>query len=262
MEVRSLKWGCLVLLLLLFQGRVTCQELLLHRRVPSVIQRNEEDGGEKFGTFKARSFCILTYLPVGQNQFFYALPGASLSIQSENRVVFKQNRPIALGYNSGIKWNILSLAQNIQQPLSNGTVHRSQSLQQFAVPLGLFVRWKLSNSGGRIGTFVDLGCNGFWNFSNILAQSDAPDPSVNLGARRVNSTFNRLTYVKKWGYEYEIRFGRGLWAAHVIYRANHLFKESPFVNDGIRLPDLSKWQIGIDINFWKFNKTKKDDDEI
>ena len=122
-----MKRGCIILLLFFFQGKVQSQEVLLHRRVPSVIQRNEEDGGEKSGPFNARTFCILTYLPIGQNQFFYALPGASLSIQSENRAVFKQNRPIALGYNSGIKWSILSLAQNVQQPLSNGAVRPSSS---------------------------------------------------------------------------------------------------------------------------------------
>ncbi len=262
MEVRMRSWGLFFIITMASQFTGLTQNILLHRRVPSVIQRNEEDSGEKISPFNARTLCVLTYLPIGQDDYFYATSGSSLNIQTENRVVFKQNRPIALGYSTGIKWNMLNIAQNNQQPLSGGVVHQSQVLQQFAVPLGFFVRWKLSNKGGRIGTFVDLGCNGFWNFSNILAQSDSPDPTVNLGARRVNSTFTRLTYIRKWGYEYELRVGRGLWAAHVIYRANHLFKASPFINNGAQLPDLAKWQVGVNINFWKFKKTKKDEDEI
>lgn len=262
MEIRMRSWLLFIVIIMTSQFHGLTQNILLHRRVPSVIQRNEEDSGEKTSPFNARTFCILSYLPIGQDAIFYSAPGASLQLQSENRVVFKQNRPVAIGYNSGIKWSMLSIAQNVQQPLSGGAVHRSQILQQFAAPLGFFVRFKLSNNGGRIGTFVDLGCNGFWNFSNALIVSDAPDPSANLGARRINSTYNRLTYINKWGYEMEIRMGRGLWAVHVLYRANNLFKSSPFVNDGVRLPELARWQLGVNLNFWKFKKSKKDEDEI
>jgi hypothetical protein len=49
---------------------------------------------------------------------------------------------------------------------------------------------------------------------------------------------------------------------HVLYRANNLFKSSPFVNDGVRLPELARWQLGVNLNFWKFKKSKKDEDEI
>ncbi len=261
MEIR-LNRIALVLILLCGAWAGEAQNILLHRRVPSVLQRNEEDGGDKTTPFNSRTFCMLTYLPIGQDAIFYTAPGASLQLQSENRVVFKQQRPVAIGYNSGIKWSMLSIAQNVQQPLSGGAVHRSQTLQQFAVPLGCFVRFKLSNNGGRIGTFIDLGCNGFWNFSNALIVSDAPDPSTNLGARRITSTYNRLTYINKWGYEMEMRMGRGIWAVHILYRANNLFKSSPFIYNGARLPELARWQLGINLNFWKFKKSKKDEDEI
>jgi hypothetical protein len=56
--------------------------------------------------------------------------------------------------------------------------------------------------------------------------------------------------------------GFGIFAIAAKYRVSDFFKAHSAINNGVVLPNIGKWSIGIEVNGWNRKKSKPNEDEI
>ena len=251
-------WVCLIAMSL------NAQSTLLHRKVKPLMKRNETNGN-LFGPndiFVHRTTSYSHLLSEGSNAVMNIDYNKSYGVSSVTKIVFNRSNYISPVLSAGVSYLNLNIKQNETQPLSGGMSHQRQEIRQWALPIGFLIRWNWQSRGFGPGMYTELGASGQWNFSNVLFQKDKNDQISELGATQSKTYLNHLKYVNRYQQNLEGRVGFGIFAIAAKYRVSDFFKAHSTINNGVVLPNIGKWSIGIEVNGWNRKKSKPNEDEI
>jgi len=151
-----------------------------------------------------------------------------------------------VGYNWEYQFNIFKIRQDSGvNLLSINLEHDKQNLSIHQMNFGPVFRIKLKNKGNKIGQYIDLGAYGSINFGYSLFSRDQVDPTINNGARTIETKQLRLDYINRWSYGVEAVLGQNSLNFWAKYRLSNSFKTSNNINNGNLLPELPRLFLGI-----------------
>lgn len=173
--------------------------------------------------------------------------------------LWKLSNKIYLGYNTGFQYSSYRIKQDSGvNLLSINLEHESQKLRIFHFDLGPVLRINIGKKGGnKISQFVELSGYGLINFGYSLKSKDDVDPAFNQGAKEVQVTQKKLSYINRWGYGTQVKIGWNMINIWAKYRLSDSFTVSTDINNNIQLPELPRLSLGIGFSILKPNAEDK-----
>ncbi len=114
------------------------------------------------------------------------------------------------------------------------------ALHNFA--LEFYNRINFGRRGNHLGTFVDLGAYGEWNFNNSLLIEGDFGPGINR-AKSYKTKLKDLNYVNDLNYGLSLRAGYDRFAIFGKYRLSDMFDDKKTGN----YPELPRLHVGLQI---------------
>ncbi len=224
----------LFLFILLFRTSLFGQTVLLD--IDTKEQQRNFDFGPNLKKFTHLTFHIGA-LASNDNQGARIIYGSSINLSLGIRKKFKISRTYSLGYDLEWQYTDYKFKQKQGKIFPDTIINNvSQRFDYSYVSLGFYNRFNLDPARGNfLGTFLDLGINGCFNYSVKKISKNELENKV-----RSKSVISNLPFINRVNSNIYARFGRDHVSIFCSYRLIELFKPS------YGYPDLPKLILGID----------------
>ncbi len=139
--------------------------------------------------------------------------------------------------------DLFRLKQNSNKILPDTILHNIKEKLVFnSFSIGIFNRINFDKRrGNAVGTYLDLGAYGSWNFNIKHFTKDKEEITNN----NIKTNRTKLDYPNKYGYGLFAQFGSKNWSIFFKKRVSNLFKDS------YNYPELPRYVIGLQLGFFK-----------
>lgn len=141
--------------------------------------------------------------------------------------------------------------------LSIGSENDKQRLAFHSFALGLHLRINFDKRGNYLGKYIDMGVEGHYLFSQRDFVKNRVEASQSSGAQDVRTTYAKLDYIQRWQEFAVVRIGWSRFVLSARYRFSDVFKPSNHIHQGIKLPELPRWSVGLELLNWNTTPQKK-----
>ncbi len=139
------------------------------------------------------------------------------------------------------------LLNNDQSLLAPSDNVRKQKLALHTLSGGGHLRISSARSSSRQGKYIELGYVFGWNFANRLIYFEQTDPAATFGANQTKTKIKNTGFFERSSQIISLRIGKEAVALFAEYRLTPFFKQSKYVLNNQKLPELSNVTIGISI---------------
>lgn len=240
---------CAVLIALLLSiYQIQAQETLLKKDVRKQTLRNEKpDFGPNGTNYFTNVLGYSFILPLHESDSLRTRNSSGQVIWAM-RYKRKLNEYFSLGYDMLYMYQTFRIKQDsAMNLLSPGFENNKQRLSSHNIGIGVYARINFDRRGNYLGKYIDLAGELHYVVGERLFTKNNVDPSTNAGASRVKTNASRLDYTRNIQQYAVARLG---WS-HVVlsarYRVSDLFNASQNINAGMKLPELSRLSIGLEI---------------
>lgn len=161
--------------------------------------------------------------------------GASIEYGFGFRKKYKISAVYSLGWELEANGKIFKIKQQGGKTFPDTTFNDVETLDYYILNIAFYNRINFDpNRGNFMGTFLDLGIKGGWNFqTTYVIKNDLP------GGIKIKSEISGLPYVNHFNYDVFARIGRSHISLYASYRLSKLFnpeyayQELPSITIGI-----------------------------
>ncbi|MBU0764418.1 MAG: PorT family protein [Bacteroidetes bacterium] len=144
----------------------------------------------------------------------------------------------------GLYYNAInySLKQSIYKVIPNKFIHDKEQMNVQYIGMELYERLNFKRRGDIIGVYVDAG---LYAGLRIYSWNKSVDKFKNRelsGAKKMEITYKKLTYLEKFEYGITARMGINRVALYGTYRLSNLFTD-----DYTQYPELPRLTIGVEV---------------
>lgn len=224
----------LYLFMLFFCISSSAQTVLLD--IDTKEQQKKIDFGPNLKKFTHLTFHIGA-LTSKDRQGARIIYGSSINLSLGLRKKFKISRTYSLGYDLEWQYTDYKFKQKQGKIFPDTIINNvSQRLDYSYVSLGFYNRFNLDPARGNfLGTFLDLGINGSFNYSVKKISKNELENDV-----QSKSVLSNMPFVNRFNSNFYARFGRSHLSFFCSYRLTKLFKTS------YGYPDLPILILGVD----------------
>jgi hypothetical protein len=224
----------LYLIMLFFSLSSSAQTVLLD--IDTKEQQRKIDFGPNLKRFTHLTFHIGA-LASKDRQGARIIYGSSINLSLGIRKKFKISPAYSLGYDLEWQFTDYKFKQKQGKIFPDTIINNvSQRLDYAYLSLGFYNRFNLDPSRGNfLGTFLDLGINGNFNYAVKKISKNELEKNV-----RSKSVLSNMPFVNTFNSNFYARFGRSHISFFCSYRLIELFKQS------YNYPDLPRLILGID----------------
>ena len=115
------------------------------------------------------------------------------------------------------------------------------------IDLSAYLRLSTSRNSILQGKYIEIGYSYGFNFANRLLVFQDTDPAQTFGATQVKNKFKNTEMIAKQAQHLCFRVGREHLTFFTTYRISDFFRRSSFVYGNQKLPELSKFSVGLTI---------------
>lgn len=127
--------------------------------------------------------------------------------------------------------------------------HDVQKLILNKVGIGAGLRLNYGKRGQHLGNYLEFQAMTDYTFDHRLFMQDKVDPGLNGGSSLIKERRKQLDYLEKFQFYGVFRLGFNHFDIGLRYRFSELFKESDYINQGQRLPDLTPYLLYFQYSF-------------
>jgi hypothetical protein len=166
--------------------------------------------------------------------------GPSVEFGAGARKKYKISPLFSLGWELGANEKIFKLKQENGKSTPDSAINDVERMDYTSAYISFYNRINFdTHRGNYMGTFLDLGINGEWDFSiSHIIKNTLPDGS------KITSQITGLPFVNNINYQVFARLGKSHLSWYVAYRLSKLFK--PIYHD----PELPALSTGIDLGIF------------
>jgi opacity protein-like surface antigen len=254
MKIRLLLYtSCAVLFLsgICAPAVIHSQTTLLQRDVRKQMERNQQDDfGPNSKFFQSGVLGFAWTMPINTNDSLEVTNDInSNQLVFGNRYKLKLNEYFALGMDIVYMRQGFSIRQGNTNLLSPEHIHKKQRLAFHNLAVGGHVRINFQKRGDYLGSYVDLGAELHWVMAERHFTLDKVDPSQHQGAEKIRIQSSHLDFTRDIQHYAVARFGVNTIIASARYRFSDIFNASENINNGMKLPELPRFSIGVEIVF-------------
>ena len=162
--------------------------------------------------------------------------GTSIEYGFGVRKKYKISPVYSLGWELIANGKIFKIKQQNGKTFPDTTLNDVERLDYYILNIGFYNRFNFDPGRGNfMGTFLDLGVKGGWNFqTTYVIKNDLP------GGSKIKSEISGLPYVNHFNYDVFTRIGRSHISLYASYRLSKLFKPE------YAYPELPSLTFGIE----------------
>jgi len=251
MRVRKrFKLAISVFTLLTMQLVTNAQKTLLRKDVLKQNERNEKpDFGPNGNWYLTNVMGFSMTLPINESDSLGIRNSASSNqLYYGVRYKGKINEYFSAGFDMFYMRQGFRIKQDsARNLLSLGHENNKQRLAFHNIGVSAFARINFDKRGNYLGKYIDFAGELQYVVGERLFTKNHADPALNNGASMIRTNASKLDYTRNIQQYGVVRFG---WS-HVVlsarYRISDLFNASQNIHAGIKLPELPRLSIGIEI---------------
>jgi len=209
--------------------------------IKQTIPENFEDIDNGYGP--NRKHFSYPFFAIGQHVEGYShendtaispIYGKSIEIRFGTRTRIKMNKLLAFGidYELDYSSHFINLKDNFALANFSPDVIKAK-YQTLSIGGASYFQLNFEpKRGNQLGTYLDFGIYGGYNFSRKYSQT------IKMGKEKSVYTLKRLQNFDKLNYGAIVRFGKNVWAVYAKYRYSNSFKDKA-TNGNYELPRLT-----------------------
>lgn len=247
--------------LLAIQLAVSAQKTLLHKDVLKQNERNTKpDYGPNGNWYLTNVMGFSMTLPMNESDSL----GIRNSVSSNQlyygvRYKGKINEYFSAGFDMFYMRQGFRIKQDsARNLLSLGHENNKQRLAFHNIGLSAYARINFDKRGNYLGKYIDFAGELHYVVGERMFTKNHVDPALNNGASMMKTNASKLDYTRNIQQYGVVRFG---WS-HVVlsarYRITDLFNASQNINAGMKLPELPRLSIGLEILIPSDNDLEQD----